>query len=81
MINRCEYDGVYDGLNENNKKNIEDKDLNNNKKQINKWKINQDFFIAIDNYIKFSVAYNKTQECLIVNDECEIEDDIDSIDG
>ena len=51
------------------------------KKQINKWKINQDFFIAIDNYIKFSVAYNKTQECLIVNDECEIEDDIDSIDG
>ena len=32
VINRCEYDGVYDGLNENNKKNIEDKDLNNNKK-------------------------------------------------
>lgn len=44
------------------------------KNHVNKWEINEDFYVAIQDYKQYSVAYTKTQpEALLV-----FEDDSDS---
>lgn len=49
------------------------------KNQINKWEINEDFYVAIQDYKKYSVAYTKTQQT--TEKELVFEDDSDSNDS